>query len=134
MCMSDFNYFVYPVGAQPLLRSGSRCPALRAYRSRKPSWVATERLNSLGKLLRSITFCKTMSSVITVRIPREMKEKLEKYNINISETVRELLGKYLVELETKELEERLEQLKERLGDKIDPSLIARLIREEREGR
>ncbi|MEM2481674.1 MAG: hypothetical protein QXK32_11570 [Candidatus Jordarchaeales archaeon] len=71
-------------------------------------------------------------SVITIRVAKEIKEKLEKYNVNISETVRKLLDKYLVELELKDLGERLERLKERLNNKIDPKLVAKLVREDRE--
>jgi len=73
-------------------------------------------------------------SVITIRVAREIKEKLEKYNVNISETVRKLLDKYLVELELRDLGERLELLKERLSNKIDPKLVAKLVREDRETR
>ncbi|MEM2947738.1 MAG: hypothetical protein QXN96_05840 [Candidatus Bathyarchaeia archaeon] len=71
-------------------------------------------------------------SVITIRVAREIKEKLEKYNVNVSETVRKLLEKYLVELELRDLGERLDRLKERLGNKIDPKLVAKLVREDRE--
>jgi hypothetical protein len=71
-------------------------------------------------------------SVITVRVSREVKEKLEKYNVNISETVRKLLDKYLVELELMDLGERLEMIRERLRNKIDPKLVANLVREDRE--
>jgi len=46
--------------------------------------------------------------------------------------VRKLLDKYLVELEMKGLEERLERLKERVGNKLDPKLVAKLVREDRE--
>jgi Arc/MetJ-type ribon-helix-helix transcriptional regulator len=73
-------------------------------------------------------------SIITVRVPKEIKEKLEKYDINVSETVRKLLSEYLAELELKDLADRLELLKERLGDKIDPKLVAKLVREDREVR
>lgn len=71
-------------------------------------------------------------SIITVRVAKEIKEKLEKYNVNISETVRKLLDKYLVEFELKDLGERLERLKERLGNKIDPKSIAKPVRQDRE--
>ncbi|MEM2995772.1 MAG: hypothetical protein QXI91_07185, partial [Candidatus Bathyarchaeia archaeon] len=71
-------------------------------------------------------------SVITIRVAREIKEKLEKYNVNVSETVRKLLEKYLVELELRDLGERLDRLKERLGSRIDPKLVAKLVREDRE--
>jgi len=73
-------------------------------------------------------------SVITIRVAREIKEKLEKHNVNISETVRKLLDKYLVELELRNLAERLELLRERLSSKIDPKLVAKLVREDREKR
>lgn len=73
-------------------------------------------------------------SLITIRVARNIKEKLEKYNINVSETVRKLLDKYLVELELKDLEEKLDQIRERLSDKIDPQLIAKLVHEDRETR
>jgi hypothetical protein len=73
-------------------------------------------------------------SAITVRVTREIKEKLEKYNVNISETVRKLLDKYLVELELRDLGEKLELLRKRLSNKIDPKLVAKLVREDREVR
>lgn len=43
-----------------------------------------------------------------------------------------MLDKYLAELELKDLGERLERLRERLSNKIDPKLIAKLVRENRE--
>lgn len=43
-----------------------------------------------------------------------------------------LLNKYLMELELKDLEKRLEQLRKRFSNKIDPKLIAKLVREDRE--
>ena len=73
-------------------------------------------------------------SVITVRVPRKIKKTLEKYNVNISEAVRNLLERYLEELERRELSRRLETLKNRLGGKIQPKLIAKLVREDREAR
>lgn len=73
-------------------------------------------------------------SLITIRVARNIKEKLEKYNLNVSETVRKLLDKYLVELELKDLEEKLDQIRERLSNKIDPQLVAKLVREDRETR
>ena len=70
-------------------------------------------------------------SIITIRVPKKVKEKLKKHNINVSETVREILDQRLQELERKDLEEKLEQVKERLGTRIDPELIARLCHEDR---
>jgi mRNA-degrading endonuclease RelE of RelBE toxin-antitoxin system len=71
-------------------------------------------------------------STITVRVPQKIKEKLKKYNVDVSETVRKALNECLEELERKDLEEKLEQVKEHIGDKIDPELFAKLVREDRE--
>jgi hypothetical protein len=46
--------------------------------------------------------------------------------------MRKLLDKYLAELELRNLGERLELLKKHLGNKVDPKLVARLVREDRE--
>lgn len=71
-------------------------------------------------------------SIITVRVTKEIKEKLEKYNVNVSEVVRGFLEKYLLELELRNLGERLDRLRDRLGNRIDPKLVAKLVREDRE--
>ncbi len=73
-------------------------------------------------------------SVITIRVPRKVKEKLKKYNVNVSETVRKVLEERIEELERKDLEEKLEQVKERLSNKMGTELLAKLIREDRETR
>ena len=65
---------------------------------------------------------------------KEFKEKLGKYKVNAGEMVRKLLDKYLVELELKNLAEKLESLRERLSSKIDPKLVAKLVREDRKTR
>ena len=72
--------------------------------------------------------------MISVRIPSELKERLEKHRVSVSETVRELLKKYVEELELRDLAERLEDLKRRVGGRVNPELIARLVREDREAR
>ena len=71
------------------------------------------------------------SVVISVRIPRELKERLERLNVNVSEVVREMLEKYVEEVEERLLAEKLRRLHERLAGKIDPVLLARLVREDR---
>lgn len=72
--------------------------------------------------------------MISVRIPSELKERLERYKVSVSETVRELLKKHVEELELRDLAGRLEGLKRRVGGSVDPGLIARLVREDREAR
>lgn len=73
-------------------------------------------------------------TTISVRIPKKLKERLEKQSVNLSETMRKLLKDYVERLEKQNLAERLENLKERIGGKVDPQLIARLVREDREAR
>lgn len=72
------------------------------------------------------------SVVISVRIPKELKEAIDRYGINISEVVRSLLEKYVAELEDREVLSRLSRLRKRLSGRLDPVVIARLVREDRE--
>ena len=73
-------------------------------------------------------------SVITIRLPKEIKRRLQKRRLNVSETVRNLLERYVAELELRDLADRLETLKERLTGRIDPELLTRLVRQDRETR
>lgn len=70
-------------------------------------------------------------SVITVRIPKEVKRVLEKRRVNISGTVRAFLEQYVRDMETRELAGRLDTLRDRVGTKIDAETIAKLVREDR---
>jgi len=74
------------------------------------------------------------SVVISVRLPRELKERLEKLNTNISDVVRRLLEEYVEKFEVRELRSRLRRLRNRLAGRIDPKIIAKLVREDRVGR
>jgi len=73
-------------------------------------------------------------TVITVRVPREIKRRLERRRVNVSKTVRTLLEGYVAELELQDLAARLDALKERLGGRIDGERVAALVREDREAR
>ncbi len=73
-------------------------------------------------------------SVITVRVPKDIKRRLTKRRVNVSETVRILLEKHVKELELKDLADRLEDVKNRIGGRIDARSIAKLVREDREAR
>ena len=48
-----------------------------------------------------------MSDVISVRVPKELKEKARKYNINISRIVRESLEREIKKREIVEVSKRL---------------------------
>jgi len=89
-------------------------------------WLYTGVIHSVlqGRLL----------SVITVRVPKEIKRILEKRRVNVSETVRALLEDYVRKLELKDLAGKLDTLKDRVGNRIDPEVVARLVREDRKTR
>lgn len=68
--------------------------------------------------IKKFTKCKhSLSSTISVRIPNEVKKRLEELDINVSETIREHL------LEIISREERLRRLEE-----VDRALRSRNIR------
>ena len=81
-----------------------------------------------------MTRCMTVvyMGVVTVRVPEDVRKKLRRYNVNVSEVVRSLLDKHILELEQKELADRLESLQERLAGRLDPALVAKMVREDRE--
>jgi len=75
-----------------------------------------------------------LGAMISVRVPSELKKRLERHRVSVSETVRGLLEGYVEDLELKDLARRLEGLKGRMGGRVDPELVARLVREDREAR
>ncbi len=72
-----------------------------------------------------------MSIVISVRVPKWVKEELEKYNVNIADLVRRKLIEEIERLEEEELRRRLNELSKRLKGKLDPYELSRLIDEDR---
>ncbi len=75
-----------------------------------------------------------MSVVISVRVPKWLKEKLEKYKVNVAEVIRRSLIQEIERIEREELEKVLDYLKESLRNRIDPYELARIIDEDRKGR
>ena len=75
-----------------------------------------------------------MSVVVSVRIPKWLKEKLERYGVNIAEVVRRSLMEEAERIEREEIVERLDFLRDRLKNRIDPYELARIVDEERRER
>jgi len=73
-----------------------------------------------------------MSTVISVRIKKEIKEELEKHGINISQEVRKFLEELYIKVKAKEYVNKwIEELKD-----IKPSeegFSTKSVREDREG-
>ncbi|MEM4970058.1 MAG: antitoxin [Sulfolobales archaeon] len=73
-----------------------------------------------------------MSVVISIRIPRWLKEKLESYGINISELVKRKLFEELENIERENAEKILSELRS-LEGKVDLYELAKIIDEEHKG-
>jgi polyhydroxyalkanoate synthesis regulator phasin len=70
---------------------------------------------------------------VSTKIPRRLKELLDKYGIKPSPLIRSLLEKEVKKRMLEELEEKARKLSEKIGS-IPDEEIAELIREDREGR
>ncbi|MDT7902187.1 MAG: CopG family transcriptional regulator [Acidianus sp.] len=73
------------------------------------------------------------SVVISVRIPEELKEELEKYNIDEAEVIRRALVNEVKKAKAKELEKEAKEIKEVLS-KIPIEDVIKEIREDRDER
>jgi len=67
-------------------------------------------------------------------VPKWLKEKLEKYGLDVADIIRKRLLEEVEKIEREEIEKQLEFLKKRLKNRIDPYELARIIDEERKGR
>jgi post-segregation antitoxin (ccd killing protein) len=73
------------------------------------------------------------SVVISVRIPEELKEELEKYNIDEAEVIRRALVNEVKKAKARELEKEAKEIKEVLS-KIPVEDVIKEIREDRDER
>ena len=77
-------------------------------------------LDSMGKYV-----------TVSVKVPREVKEKLEKAGVSPSKVMKEALMEVAKEIELKELEKEIERFDEILN-KIPIERVVKSIREDRE--
>ena len=73
------------------------------------------------------------TAVISVSVPRRLKEELERLGIDYAEEIRRFLEARVREERARRVRERLRRLHERLGYR-DEDLAPTLIREDRDGR
>ena len=71
-----------------------------------------------------------MSTVIGVRVPRKLKEELERLGINYAEEVREFLLRRVREERAKRLIKEIEEFMKNVGT-VEGNLSAEFIREDR---
>jgi len=72
-----------------------------------------------------------MSSVVTVRVPKELKEKMKRLKVNWSEEIRKYLEERVKDYELLEIIDNVRKEARKRRVKTDST---RLIREDREGR
>ncbi|MFP3233874.1 MAG: CopG family transcriptional regulator [Sulfolobaceae archaeon] len=73
------------------------------------------------------------SVVISVRIPEELKEELERYNIDEAEVIRRALINEVKKAKAKELEKEANKIRDVLS-KIPVEEVTEKIREDRESK
>jgi post-segregation antitoxin (ccd killing protein) len=74
-----------------------------------------------------------MSEIVTVRVKKSLKEKIKKYRISISKTVREALEDEVKKRENAELVNAISEMKLVL-EKVPDDEIVRAVRESRDQR
>jgi post-segregation antitoxin (ccd killing protein) len=75
-----------------------------------------------------------VSVVVSVRVPRQLKEKLERYGVNVSELVKRKLAEEVERIEREEVRKLLDELRSALQGRVDPRELSKLVEEEREER
>jgi hypothetical protein len=79
-------------------------------------------------------YYRTSMSVVSVRVPRELKEKMQKYRdkINWSEEIRRFIEDKILEAERENTLSKLEELIKQLPT-VPRGTAARYVREDRDG-
>lgn len=81
---------------------------------------------------RLCRWCKHLSDTVSVRVPREVKKKLEELNINVSQAVRTYLSELVRREENlSKLEEVNQSIRSR-GACLSKGTAERLLREDRD--
>ena len=70
---------------------------------------------------------------VSVKIPREIKERLDRFGVKTSELLRRAIMEELRRREVEELKKEIEELRDVL-ERISPKFVVDSIREDRESR
>ena len=73
-----------------------------------------------------------MTKTVSAKIPDEMKEGIEREDINVSEVFREALADELAQRRRARLTEDVSALGESIGDRVDTEDVVNAVRETRE--
>ncbi len=72
-----------------------------------------------------------MSEVVSVRVPRELKEKMKRYRIDWSEEIRRFIEERIRLLELLEVLDEVEGRARKRRVRVDSTMLIRELREER---
>lgn len=75
-----------------------------------------------------------MSTVVSAKIPEELKKKADKYGIKIGKLVRETLEEKIRTMENQMLSSKLDEVSSKIGSKIRKQDIVRAARSSRDER
>lgn len=75
-----------------------------------------------------------MSTVVSAKIPEELKKKADKYGIKIGKLVRETLEEKIRTIENQMLSAKLDEVSNKIGSKIRKQDIVMAVRSSRDER
>ncbi|MEM2935474.1 MAG: hypothetical protein QXF32_03830 [Candidatus Thermoplasmatota archaeon] len=70
-------------------------------------------------------------AVVSAKIPKELKKKLEEYDIKVSKLIRKAISEEIRKIEMKKMEKEINNLR-KIIKKINSEEITKSIREDRE--
>ena len=75
-----------------------------------------------------------MSTVVSAKIPEELKKKADKYGVKIGKLVREVLEEKIRTIEGQMLSSKLDEVSSKIGSKIRKEDVAKVVRSSRDER
>ena len=75
-----------------------------------------------------------MNIVVSAKIPEELKKKADKYGVKIGSILRESLEKKIKAIEKERLSLRLDEVNEKIGEKVRRKDVVKAVRESRDER
>jgi len=75
-----------------------------------------------------------MSTVVSAKIPEELKKKADKYGVKIGKLVREVLEEKIRTIEDQMLSSKLDEISSNIGSKIRKEDVAKVVRSSRDER
>mgnify|MGYP001569392538 CR=1 FL=1 len=75
-----------------------------------------------------------MSTVVSAKIPEELKKKADKYGVKIGKLVRDVLEEKIRTIENQMLSAKLDEVSSKIGSKIRKEDVAKVVRSSRDER